>query len=133
MRVSIVCFGDAEGAKRMDGVPATTINADLSALDIDITRARRLTENENRCFQGPVKVGAFDVEGKIARCWLAEPTNTNGMKNTEVLRPWVNGSDLVRRPSGKWIIDFADMSAQDAEFFELPFEHVIKNIRGLSR
>ena len=23
-----------------------------------------------------------------------------------VLKPWVNGMDLTRRPAGKWIVDF---------------------------
>ena len=33
------------------------------------------------------------------RTRTAEPTPT-------VLKPWVNGMDLTRRPAGKWIVDF---------------------------
>ena len=34
------------------------------------------------------------------------PANPNGRPNADVLKPWVNGMDLTRRPQGKWIIDF---------------------------
>jgi hypothetical protein len=26
--------------------------------------------------------------------------------NADVLKPWMNGMDLTRRPAGKWIVDF---------------------------
>lgn len=49
---------------------------------------------------------------------------------SDVLRPWVNGMDIVRRPSGKWIIDFGwSMSEADAALYEAPFSFVQKHIR----
>ena len=41
--------------------------------------------------------------GRMA-CGL--PANPNGQPNADVLKPWINGMDLTRRPAGKWIIDF---------------------------
>src|SRR5690606_28065601 len=39
--------------------------------------------------------------------------------------PWVNGQDLTRRPSNKWIIDFGtSMTMAEASLFEAPFAHV---------
>ena len=32
--------------------------------------------------------------------------NPDGRRNVDVVRPWVNGLDLTRRPRGMWIIDF---------------------------
>lgn len=128
--------GGGESQPRLDGRPVARIHADLSARGFDITRAKRLRENEGRCFQGPVKVGSFDIDGALAREWLAEPANPNGRSNSEVLRPWCNGSDLVRRPTGKWIVDFDEMSEADASFFQSPFEYVkakIKPVRDANR
>ena len=46
----------------------------------------------------------------------------NGRTNADVLKPWVNGMDLTRRPAGKWIVDFGwAMSAGDAALYEEPF------------
>ena len=59
---------------------------------IDLTSALRLAENVSVCFQGPVKVGAFDISGARARDWLQMPLNPNGRNNADVLRPWVNGT-----------------------------------------
>ena len=33
------------------------------------------------------------------------PANPNGRTNADVLKPWVNGMDLTRRPAGKWIVE----------------------------
>ena len=50
------------------------------------------------------------------------PANPNGRTNADVLKPWVNGMDLTRRPAGKWIVDFGwTMSEGDAALYEEPF------------
>jgi hypothetical protein len=89
----------------------------------------QLTENAGVCFQGPVKVGAFDVSGAQAREWLRLPLNPNGRSNTDVLRPWVNGRDLTRRASDTWIIDFGEMTEAEAALYEGPFEYVRAHIK----
>src|SRR5262249_13778220 len=82
VRVSLVCFGQKMPARdvRRNGAVVQRINADLSA-ETDFTNSRRLSENFGRSFQGPVKVGPFDIAGSIARSWLLLPTNPNGKAN----------------------------------------------------
>jgi hypothetical protein len=133
VRVSLVCFGRSfEGTPRLDGAPVERIAPNLSGLtDLDITKAQRLPQNMGVAFQGPVKVGAFDVSGDIARQWLRLP-NPNGKSNAAVLRPYVNGLDLTRRPTDMWIIDFgATMGEEDAALFEAPFAHVRRYVRPM--
>jgi len=123
VRVSIVCFGDAGGAKHLDGVPAATINADLTT-GLLLIAARSLSENRDVCFEGLKKYGPFDISGKVARAWLSEPLNANGKPNSNVLKPWVNGMDLMRNPSDTWVVDFSGLSLQEAMFYEEPFKFV---------
>lgn len=78
---------------------------------------------------GDTKGGPFDVEGDQAREWLRLPANPNGRTNADVLKPWVNGMDLTRRPAGKWIVDFGfNMSATDAALYEEPFRWVQERV-----
>jgi type II restriction/modification system DNA methylase subunit YeeA len=129
VRVSLVCFGNGTSQKHLDGKLVSAIHSDLSGSAYDLTSAVRLNTNLNVCFQGPVKVGAFEIPGDLARSWLTAPRNPNGRANSEVLVPWANASDIVRRPRGKWIIDFGEMNEREASLFELPFEYVRENIK----
>ena len=137
VRVSLVCFSRADDAAacdvRLDGEPVDEIHTDLTARrggsGVDLTGVRRLPENAGVAFMGDTKGGLFDVAGDQAREWLRLPSNPNGRTNADVLKPWVNGMDLTRRPAGKWIVDFGwTMSAADAALYEEPFrwakEHV---------
>ena len=101
VRVSLICFGATEDAPRLDGRPASRINADLTAGDLNLTKASCLDENRGVSFMGDTKGGAFDVPGELARAWLQLPTNPNGRMNAEVLRPWRNGQDMTRRSADK--------------------------------
>ena len=54
----------------------------------------------------------------------------NGRSNSEVLRPWANGQDLTGRGNDQWIVDFGnDMAEIDANQFDLPFHHVLLNLK----
>ena len=68
---------------------------------------------------------------------LAAPTNPNGRPNSDVVRPYVNGMDVTRRPRNVWIIDFGvDASEEQAALYEMPFEyvrHVVKPFRDKVR
>ena len=106
VRISIVGFDRGiETGRELDGLPVVAINADLTG-QTDVTQAHRLTENTTMAFIGDQKSGAFDISQDAATTWLALPANPNGRSNSDVVRPWVNGLDLVRRPRGLWIIDF---------------------------
>ncbi|WP_135467801.1 class I SAM-dependent DNA methyltransferase [Crenalkalicoccus roseus] len=126
VRVSLLCFGAAPGApRRLDGRAVQAIGTDLTGGGLDLTRARRLRENANVAFMGDTKGGAFDIPGETARAWLRLPLNPNGRPNADVLRPWVNGLDVTRRPRDMWIVDFGwTMGEAEAALFEAPFAHV---------
>jgi type II restriction/modification system DNA methylase subunit YeeA len=113
----------------LNGHAFQKIHSDLSGDVADLTSALRLEENVGVCFQGPVKVGAFDIRGAQAREWLQMPLNPNGRSNADVLRPWVNGRDLTGRPSDTWIIEFGEMTEADAALYQAPFEYVRAHIR----
>ena len=78
---------------------------------------------------GDKKGGPFDVAGDQAREWLRLPANPNGRTNADVLKPWMNGMDLTRRASGKWVVDFGwTMSEGDAALYEEPFRWVRERV-----
>ena len=126
VRVSMVGFDDgSEPERTLNGVTVREIHADLTAGSSDLTQAVRLTENAGLAFMGDTKGGAFDIDGDKAAAMLAATGNPNGRPNSDVVRPWVNGLDLTRRPRGMFIIDFGPDGTHDsAAGYEIPFEHV---------
>ena len=132
VRVSLVCFGpkSEDLPRRLNGQEVPRIAADLSAGTVDLTRAGKVARNTGHAFMGDIKGGAFDVPGDLARRWLRLPANPNGRPNADVLKPWVNGMDIVRRPAGKWIVDFGHrMSEAEAALYEAPFAHITEHVR----
>ena len=133
VRVSLVCFSGAGDHNtievKLDGHSVDEIFPDLTArrggAGVDLTQARRLPQNAGVAYMGDTKGGPFDVTGELAYEWLGLPTNPNGRSNADVLKPWVNGMDLTRRPAGKWIVDFGwTMSEGDAALYEEPYRWV---------
>ncbi len=126
VRISIIGFDDGAIDDRiLDGCDGETINADLTS-SVDITMAQRLEENLGIAYMGDTKGGPFDIPGDVARRWLALPVNPNGRPNSDVVRPWVNGLDITRRPRDMWIIDFGVDHARGRgrALREAPFEYV---------
>ena len=130
VHISLIGFDDGRRLDRtLNGHVVDVINADLTN-GTDTTRAELLAENAGLCLMGTTKVGAFDIDPDIARKMLAAPLNPNGRPNSDVVRPWVNGLDITRRPRGMYIIDFGvDMSEEDAALYEMPFEYIRQNVR----
>ena len=140
VRVSLVCFSRQEEAPgqemRLDGRPVDEIHADLTAsrsgAGIDLTGARRLHRNADVAFMGDTKGGPFDVRGEQARDWLREPVNPNGRPNSDVLRPWMNGMDVARRPGDKWIVDFGwSMVREEAALYDAPYRHAREHVHPM--
>ncbi|MEO8356260.1 MAG: DNA methyltransferase [Chloroflexota bacterium] len=130
VRVSIVCFDDrSEKQKILDEKPAENINPDLSSL-ANITTAELLAENKNIAFPGTKKYGSFDIDPALAQKMLADKSNPNGKPNSDVVKPWVNGSDLVGTHRGMWIIDFGVKTPiEEAAKYQEPFEYVRKVVK----
>jgi type II restriction/modification system DNA methylase subunit YeeA len=119
---------------RLDNKEVSRINSSLQA-EIDVTQAVRLKENLNISFQGVIPVGrGFYINQSQADEWIkANP------KNREVLKLSCSAGDLTDNPNGlasRWIIDFNDMSFEDANNYKLPFTHiktVVKPERDINR
>ena len=127
VHISIVGFDDgSETNRELDGETVQSINANLTS-GADLTVAVKLPENLDVAFQGPVKVGAFDIPQELANEMLARP-NPHNRGNLDVLSPWVNGRDITDRPRGMWIIDFRDLPLEQAELYEAPFEYVKEKV-----
>jgi type II restriction/modification system DNA methylase subunit YeeA len=130
VRVSLLCFGNDAGSQRLDGRVVSTINADLTARAVDVTKAKRLLANAGVGFMGDTKGGAFDIPAGLAREWLRLPVNPNGRPNSDVLKPWMNGRDVTGAPSERWIIDFGwSMTEAEASLYEAPFQYAVDKIK----
>ena len=126
VRVSIIGFAgksETNATKTLDGLNVSIINSDLSST-INVSEAKQLTENQHLSFMGVTPAGPFDIDGSLARKWIAESEN-----NQKVVRPYYNGTDITRRPRDVWIVDFGvDMSIEDAGKYEAPFSYVQNNV-----
>lgn len=132
VRVSLVCFGrreDGEGLA-LDGLPVEAINSDLTALAADLTKAKRLRENEGIAFQGIITRGPFEVDGTTARSWLTVSLNPNGRPNSDVLLPIINGADIMRRTRDQWVVDFSRKTLLASQLYEDPFECVAEGAKA---
>ena len=128
VHISIIGFDSgAEEEIILDGKPVPKINANLTST-ADISDAKRLTGNMRIAFMGTTKQGAFEIPGELARKWLELP-NPNGRPNSDVLFPWKNGNNIVKKNENIWIIDFYNMNEEDAAKYEAPFEYLVKNVK----
>jgi type II restriction/modification system DNA methylase subunit YeeA len=146
VRVSMIGFDDGSETHRLlneekDGDPhnallrarqVPSINANLTHR-ADVTKARRLKENLGISFMGDTKVGPFDIPESVARQFLAQP-NPHGKPNSDVVRPWMNGLDITRRPRRMWIVDFPPGTTEEqAALHEGPFEYIKVHVKPFRR
>ena len=111
----------------LDDQIVAQINSALKS-SIDVSQAVRLQANLNKCFQGVIPVGeGFIVTEQQVTDWIKADS-----KNTEVLKLFSMGANLAQNPHGKperWIIDFNDMSIEDASDYQLPFEYIKQTVK----
>jgi type II restriction/modification system DNA methylase subunit YeeA len=130
VRVSLIGFGYGDDSPVLDGQSVKQIHANLTGDTFNASQVKNNQANLSLAFRGDEKHGDFDLPGIKAREWLLLPSNPNRCTNSDVLRPWSNGFDIVRRPQDKWVIDFGvSMSEEDASLYEVPFEHVATHLR----
>ena len=132
VRVSLICFAPKNSVQTpsLDGRQTPQINSDLTSGDTGLVQVAPLKANRNISFRGTTKTGPFEIPGALARAWLSLPTNPNGRPNSDVLKPWINGIDITRRPADKWIIDFGwNMTQAKAAFYEAPYAYAAENVR----
>ncbi|ACF02355.1 conserved hypothetical protein [Rhodopseudomonas palustris TIE-1] len=132
VRVSLICFsskGRAQLLVELNGQSVARIFSDLTSSATDFTRARSLRSCREVAFIGNQKGGAFDLPGSIARSFLTLPQNPNGNSNADVVKPWINGLDIVRRPRDYWIIDFTGLQESEAALYEGPFQYILEHVK----
>lgn len=141
VQISMVGFDDGSQTDRvLDGVSVAAIHSNLTS-GADLTSAVRLPENTGVCYMGTTKGGAFDIPFECAGAlpgtqvsaleMLLAP-NPHGRPNSDVLVPWVNGSDLTGRGRHMWIVDFGvAMPRDDAARYEAPFEHLRREVEPI--
>jgi type II restriction/modification system DNA methylase subunit YeeA len=129
VHVSMVGFDDGtEKTRVLDGHVVSDVNANLTS-NVDVTIAQRLSANSNLSFSGTKKSGDFDIAEELALEWLNAP-NPHGRPNSDVLRPWLNGTAIVQRPSPRWITDTGvETSREQFALHQLPFEHVRRHVK----
>ena len=128
VHISIVGFDDgSETNRQLDGEAVQSINANLTS-GVDLTAAVKLPENLGVAFMGDTKGGPFDIPDSLAQEMLATP-NPHGKRNSDVVKPWMNGRDITDRSRNMWIVDFGDMTEDQAALYEAPFEYAKANVK----
>jgi SAM-dependent methyltransferase len=111
----------------LDGKQVTLINSSLKS-SITVTQAVRLKANLNQCFQGVIPIGmGFIIDEETVKDWIK-----NDWQNQEVLKLFSMGANLAQNHLGKperWIIDFNEMSLEEASNYQLPFAHIKQNVK----
>ena len=127
VEVSLICFCAPELKPqefRLDGRIVQHINPDLTS-GVDVTRAATLRENTGVSFLGIQTSGPHDIPGDLARRWMAMPSNPNGHRNAEILKPYWNGDDVTSRPRDRWLIDLpTGLVEADAAAYESAYEYL---------
>jgi type II restriction/modification system DNA methylase subunit YeeA len=130
VHVSMIGFDDGTAKTRvLDRVAVLAINPNLTTC-ADITRAGPLAENAGRSFIGIQKSGPFDMPQAEAM-EIAKVPNPDGRFNSDVVRPYLNALDIVRRPQDTWIIDFGQQSLAEAALYEAPLERVRRMVKPM--
>ncbi len=111
----------------LDNQKVSRINSSLRSTT-DVTSAVRLSANQNQCFQGVSPVGkGFIITPQLAQGWM-----TDDPRNREVLKPLSDATSLAKSPHGKperWVIDFNDMSFENANDYVSSFEHIKATVK----
>lgn len=127
VRIAMTVFGEAETVTRVivddSGTPQKTItgssfNDDLT-IGVDIAGATEtpLKANRGLSHQGFILRGSGFLLGRQeGKALLASDPSLS-----EVIRPFRNGSDLTRRPDGRFAIDFGTMTEEEARSYEVPY------------
>ena len=120
VHVSMVAFDNgAEESRVLDSETVISIHANLTS-GADTTKARALRANSGLAYYSDVKAGAFDLTHEEAQKYLLAP-NANGRPTSDVLVPWINGSDVLRRWRSQWIVDFGEKPIELAAGYDSVF------------
>ena len=103
------------------------INSSLQS-SIDVSNVSKIPENLNMVFVGvQPNAKGFIVTEEQVKLWIKD-----NPKNQEILKLFLDGSNLAQVPNGKpdrWIIDFDDFNLEKASNYTLPFNHIQKYVK----
>ncbi|MDB9460427.1 N-6 DNA methylase, partial [Dolichospermum circinale CS-545/17] len=126
VHVSIVNWtGEKQKQNFLDSVGVPFITSSLKS-EISVTNAVKLKANKNLSFESCALGGkGFIISEEEAREWIKVDC-----KNADVLKPMIDGKTLIN-PFLKldWVIDFNDMSIEQASEYELPLKRVKEKVK----
>ena len=128
VHVSMVGFDHGEDQSRqLDSRSVVVINSNLTSV-ADVTQARKLSANVNVCCYGSQQKADMDISPALAMEMLVGP-NPSGMPNSDVLRPSVNATQVLRRTHESFVIDFGlEEDIALASRYEAPFEYLREHV-----
>jgi type II restriction/modification system DNA methylase subunit YeeA len=129
VNVSMIGFDDgSQREKTLDGKQVKEIKPNLGS-EIDLGTAKNLPVMEGLAFIGTKKAGKFELDDKTARELLSLP-NPHGLPNSDVIRPWLDGFAIVKRPAFEWIIDCGlDMAENTFAGYESPYARALELVK----
>ena len=131
VHVSMVGFDNgAQKNHTLNKHTVASINADLSAF-ADVSSAVILVANAGVSFIGTCKGGAFDIEEREALELLNDAGNPNCRPDSDVLKPILNATEVTNRSTSRWLIDFEDMTLEEAALYEAPFKIICERVKPL--
>jgi type II restriction/modification system DNA methylase subunit YeeA len=124
VHIALLGFDNGQETMRsLNGSPTGSINTNLTD-NTDITKARQHFRSKGICVQGDKRIGPFDLTLAVARELLLAP-NPHNRPSSDVIRPWVNGINLVQERKEMWIIDFEpETNHEQAALYESVYNYV---------
>lgn len=128
VHVSIVNWSIIKPSKYyLDNQEVLHINSSLKST-IDVSSACKIKINSEICFEGVKPTGkGFLISENQVKLWI-----DNDIKNQDVLKLYADATNLAKVPNcipDRWIIDFNDLSLEDASEYKLPFEHLKRTVK----
>jgi hypothetical protein len=128
VHVSIVNWSRREPVTYLlDGDLVSSINTSLKA-GSGVGATRQLQANLGRFFIGVQPTGkGLEVATEVAEKWIASDSETQ-----RVTRQYLIAKDMTTRPLGKaskWIIDFNELTLEEADQYAVPFDQVVRLVR----
>lgn len=126
VHVSIVNWSKENPAKYfLDNIQVSRISTSLTN-QVSVENAKRLNVNKNYSFESCGLAGkGFIITEDLAQEWILKD-----IKNQQVLKIMVDGKGLIHPFEKKdWVIDFNDMSIEEASQYKLPFQRVKETVK----
>lgn len=129
VRISVVGQDDGtEQDRLLDGRSVDQINPDLTT-GPDLGSARVLDDSRGVAFMGGKRNGPFDIDADTAERMLGSAGNPNKRSNSDVILPFIAGTDLAGRWRDRYIIDFTGLSEGEAADYAEPFEYARRAVK----